>query len=280
VRTITGRPELRAEDGPLFVVVGVFDGLHLGHAYLLDHLVREARARAARPTVVTFDAHPDAVLLGHAPPLLMDPAERLDRLEGAGVDIVIVEHFDDALRQTPYDAFVGGIADRCAIAGFLMTPDAAFGHDRAGTPTTVGDLGRREGFEVVVVPPFEVDGLPVRSTDIRSAIASGDLASAARLLGRPVAVVGTAIPAVGGARVEFELPVALPPAGVYPVRVEASGTSVSARASLDNGRVELDRDLLGRVRIEFGASADLAGSDGVQTRVPDDRDAGERERGE
>jgi riboflavin kinase/FMN adenylyltransferase len=212
VRTITGRPELRAEDGPLFVVVGVFDGLHLGHAYLLDHLVREARARAARPTVVTFDAHPDAVLLGHAPPLLMDPAERLERLEGAGVDVVIVEHFDDALRQTPYDAFVGGIADRCAIAGFLMTPDAAFGHDRAGTPTTVGDLGRREGFEVVVVPPFGLDGREVRSSDIRAAIASGDLTTAERLLGRPYAVVGDIDDA---GRMTFAMPVALPPPGAY-----------------------------------------------------------------
>src|SRR6476469_6176603 len=78
VRTVTGRPALRPEDGPLFVVVGVFDGLHLGHAYLIDKLVREARARSARPTVVTFDAHPDAVLLAHAPPLLMDAAERLE----------------------------------------------------------------------------------------------------------------------------------------------------------------------------------------------------------
>ena len=212
MRTIAGRPELRAEDGPLFVVVGVFDGLHLGHAYLLDHLVREARARAARPTVVTFDAHPDAVLLGHAPPLLMDPAERLDRLAGAGVDVVIVEHFDDALRQTPYDAFVGGIADRCAIAGFLMTPDAAFGHDRAGTPTTVGDLGRREGFEVVVVPPFGLDGREVRSSDIRAAIASGDLTTAERLLGRAYAVVGDIDDA---GRMTFAMPVALPPPGAY-----------------------------------------------------------------
>lgn len=212
MRTVTGRPALRAEDGPLFVVVGVFDGLHLGHAYLLAQLVREARDRAARPTVVTFDAHPDAVLLGHAPPLLMDPAERLERLEDAGVDVVIVEHFDDAMRQTPYDAFVGGITDRCAIAGFLMTPDAAFGHDRAGTATTVGELGRREGFEVVVVPPFALDGREVRSSDIRAAITAGDLATAERLLGRPYAVVG----AIDGAgQMTFAMPVALPPPGAY-----------------------------------------------------------------
>ena len=232
MRTVTGRPGLRAEDGPLFVVVGVFDGLHLGHAYLLDHLVREARARAARPTVVTFDAHPDAVLLGHAPPLLMDPAERLERLEDAGVEVVVVEHFDDALRQTPYDAFVGGITDRCAIAGFLMTPDAAFGHDRAGTATTVGELGRREGFEVVVVPPFALDGREVRSSDIRAAIAAGDLATAARLLGRPYGVRGT----VHDGALRFAMPVALPPAGAYAARIGG----VAGRVEVVEGLVRAD----------------------------------------
>ena len=212
MRTVIGRPELVGEDGPLFAVVGVFDGLHLGHAYLLEHLVAEARARTARPTVITFDAHPDAVLLGHAPPLLMDPAERLERLDAAGVGVVVVEHFDDGLRRTPYGAFIAGISSRCRLAGLVMTPDAAFGHDRGGTPTTVAELGRREGFEVVVVPPFALDGREVRSSDIRAAIASGDLATAGRLLGRPYAIVGDVDDA---GRMSFAMPVALPPPGAF-----------------------------------------------------------------
>jgi riboflavin kinase/FMN adenylyltransferase len=246
VRTITGRSELRPEDGPLYVVVGVFDGLHLGHAYLLEHLVREARARRARPTVVTFDAHPDAILLGHAPPLLMDPAERLERLADSGVEVVIVEHFDEALRQTPYDAFVAGITDRCAIAGFLMTPDAAFGHDRAGTPTTVTELGRRDGFEVVVVPPFALDGREVRSSDIRAAIATGDLATAGRLLGRPYAVVGDVD---DGGRMSFPMPVALPPNGRYEVIVSGDGL---AELAIEDGTIRLARaSAAARSRVEF-----------------------------
>ncbi|MEA2549024.1 MAG: riboflavin kinase / adenylyltransferase [Chloroflexota bacterium] len=218
MKTVVGRAQLDPEDGPLLVVVGVFDGLHLGHAYLLEHLVREAGARGARPTVITFDAHPDAILLGHAPPLLMDPAERLERLAAAGVELVVVEHFDDALRQTPYDAFVAGITDRCNLVGIVMTPDAAFGHDRAGTPLTVGELGARTGFVVIVVPPFALDGREVRSSDIRAAIAAGDLAAAERLLGRPYAVTGD-VDAAG--RVTFTMPVALPPPGTY--RATVSG---------------------------------------------------------
>jgi riboflavin kinase/FMN adenylyltransferase len=226
VRTVHGRAALAPDVGPIVAVVGVFDGLHRGHAWLLEHLVQAARERSARPAVITFDAHPDAVLLGHAPPLLMDPDERLDRLAAAGVELVVVEHFDETLRQTPYDAFIHGITSRCVLAGIVMTPDAAFGHDRAGTPATVAALGARDGFEIILVPPFELDGREVRSSDIRSAIAAGDLALAERLLGRPYAILGDVD---GDGRMTFAMPVALPPAGHHAVAGPAG------RADLDVG---------------------------------------------
>ena len=209
--------------GRLFVVVGVFDGLHRGHQYLLEHLVREAERRSARPTVLTFDHHPDEVLMGTAPPLLLDPGERLERLEGAGVVVTVVQPFDEALRQTPYDAFVERIRVRVPLSGFLMTPDAAFGFERRGTPATLADLGARDGFEVVVVQPFTLDGQEVRSSAIREAIVGGDLATAARLLGRPVTITGSIGGAVDGrAPLDFSLPVALPPDGDYAVTVDGA----------------------------------------------------------
>jgi hypothetical protein len=72
-----------------------------GHAYLSSTFRAEASRRGARPAVITFDHHPDEILTGAAPPLLLDPEERLDRLEQAGVDVTIVEVFDVALRMTP-----------------------------------------------------------------------------------------------------------------------------------------------------------------------------------
>ena len=221
---------LRPDHGRLFVVVGVFDGLHRGHRYLLRHLRREALRRGARPAVITFDAHPDEVIVGAAPPLLCDPDERLARLAAAGVGVTVVQHFDDALRATTYEAFVTAIRSRVDLAGFLMTPDAAFGHQRRGTPETLAELGREVGFEVVVVPPYELDERPVRSGTIRVDIAAGDLNGARRLLGRTVAAVGEVIgPQVGsgdpaasldGIRLRFPIPVALPPEGGYRVTVE------------------------------------------------------------
>jgi riboflavin kinase/FMN adenylyltransferase len=237
---VPGIEALRPEHGPAFVVVGVFDGLHLGHRYLLEHLASEADRRGARPVVVTFDHHPDEILTGSAPPLLLDPQERLERLAAAGVSVTVVQHFDAALRETPYDVFVERIRERVDLVGFLMTPDAAFGFERRGTPEALAALGERDGFDVVVVPTFSLDGHEIRSSTIRDAVVSGDLATAARLLGRPVTLTGSIGRAIDGrARLDFPLPVALPPDGDY-------------RAAVDGGPLQLrivggDAYLLGEI---------------------------------
>ena len=228
---VDGVEGLKAGHGRLFVVIGVFDGLHRGHAYLLDHLTREAARRDARPAVITFDHHPDEVIRGSAPPLLLHPAERLDLLAAASVAVTVVQHFDEAVRRTPYDGFVGAISSRVDLAGFLMTPDAAFGFERRGTPEALAELGRRDGFDVVVVPPFTLDGRPVRSSDIRSAIGAGDLATASELLGREISVTGAARSDDGGTALEFDMPMALPPVGAY--RASTNGRTVELEIGED-----------------------------------------------
>jgi riboflavin kinase/FMN adenylyltransferase len=227
---VEGTATLDRSLGRVYAVVGVFDGLHLGHEYLLGELRRVAAEHDARPMVITFDHHPDEILKGAAPPLLCDPQERLDRLAAAGVAVTVIETFDRALRETPYDAWVGGIVGRVELAGFLMTPESAFGYNRGGTPETVAGLGNTLGYDVVVVPQFTLDGEPVRSSDIRSAIAAGDLATAQRLLGRRVSLVGT----VERARREvtelgFPMPVALPAEGRFEAAVRTQAGAVRHR---------------------------------------------------
>ena len=231
---VPGIEALTADLGRLYLAVGVFDGLHRGHLYLLRELTRAARRAGARPAVVTFDAHPEELIEGLAPPLLCDPDERLVRLQAAGVEVTVVQHFDHALRVTPYDAFVAAIRERVEVAGFVMTPDAAFGYERGGTPETLTALGEREGFAVTVVSSFLSDGEQVRSSEIRRRIAAGDLAGARSLLGREHGFTGllaagdVAAGAVVGdgpadtddsgpltVPLTFELPVALPPTGRY-----------------------------------------------------------------
>jgi riboflavin kinase/FMN adenylyltransferase len=259
---VHGIDALEPSLGRLFVVVGVFDGLHRGHAYLLEELRTAAERHGARPAVITFDHHPDEILTGSAPPLLCDPDERLERLAAAGIAVTVVQTFDVALRETPFDAFVRRIADRVELAGFLMTPESAFGYQRAGTPETVAALGHELGYEVVVVPPFTLDGEAISSSSIRAAIAAGDLATAERLLGRPYGVVGRGSRASRDPVLTFETPVALPPSGWYAVQIddldEGTGHGPDHVRVLDATSVRLTGIWLGgpRWRVTFSSKVD------------------------
>lgn len=259
---VAGVDALTPEHGPLFAAVGVFDGIHQGHRWLLDALRTNAERLAAKPAVITFDSHPDEILVGAAPPLLLDPLDRTRLLRDAGVSVVVVQPFDAALRATSYDAFVKRITDRTRLAGLLMTPETAFGHERRGTPAALAELGAtsQPPFEVVVVPPFVVDGRPVSSTDIRRQVAAGDLPGAAAALGRPYAVAGAPTApgeTTGVVSVRFDLPVALPPAGEYGVSVvdaDVPGHATRTTATVRDGQVDLAPALLPpaeRLRIVF-----------------------------
>jgi len=136
------------------------------------------------------------------------------------------------MRRTPYDAFVERIRARTRLAGLLMTPDAAFGFERRGTPGALAELGARDDFDVVIVPPFELDGRSVRSSDVRAAIAAGDLGAARELMGRPLVLRGTAHDGV----LAFAQPMALPPDGTYPCEVDGQ----PARLALVGGRARVD----------------------------------------
>ncbi len=161
--------------------------------------------------------------------------------------------------MTEFDAFVGRLRDRVDLAGFLMTPDAAFGHERRGTPTTLAELGGRLGFDVEVVPPFRLDGRPVRSAAIREEIAAGRLDVARRSLGRSVAVTGGRTDDV----VDFAIPVALPPDGRYDAKIEPAWTALGRVAEPRNARVSVEGGAIrlsplaaartgARVRVTFG----------------------------
>jgi tRNA pseudouridine55 synthase len=218
--TVPGVEALRPDMGRLYVAVGVFDGLHRGHQHLLRELRHAADRAGARPAVITFDAHPEEVVLGLAPALLCDPDERLVRLAAAGTEVTVIQHFDHALRVTGYREFVERIRAGVDLAGFAMTADAAFGHNREGTPEALSELGRELGFEVTLVRSLLLEGEQVRSSEIRGRITAGQLAGARHLLGRPLAVTGQADAAgsvEGSTLIRFDVPVVLPPAGRYAV---------------------------------------------------------------
>ncbi len=164
--------------------VGVFDGVHRGHAEVLAHLVALADEVHAAAVVITFDPHPQAVITGQAPEPLCDRSEQLALLEAAGAEVIVVQRFDEAFRAQTAEEFLDRLARGRDLSGLVMSHESAFGRDRQGTVATVQRLASRDGWRLVEVETLEIDGAPVSSSRIRAALTAGDLATAERLLGR------------------------------------------------------------------------------------------------
>ena len=222
------------------VAVGVFDGVHLGHQRLLHQLLEMSSSLQGVPTVLTFANHPDEVLRGHAPPLLVSVPHRLRLLRRAGVQRLVLLTFDTRLQNMEPREFAERVLCRSLRArGLLLGYDSAIGKDRAGTPQCFRELGSESGFEVHTGAPFEVDGQPVSSTEIRAAIARGDLALAHRYLGRFPGALGTVVHGASRGR-QLGFPTAnlvphaavMPPGGVYAVEAIVDGAVFPAVANL------------------------------------------------
>lgn len=224
------------------VTVGTFDGVHRGHQAVLAEIVERAQRRGTESVVVTFDPHPLAVVNpAAAPRLLTLPAERQRLLVSSGVDRVVTLPFTPELARLGPEEFVRDVLRlQVGMDELVLGHDHAFGRGRAGGVDVVRRIGAADGFRVDVVDAVREDGQPISSTLIRAAVAHGDLALAARWLGRPHAALGQVTRGAGRGRTigvpTINLPVPdgrklLPPDGVYAVWVTVEG-----RGTGDEGR--------------------------------------------
>ncbi len=212
------------------VTVGVFDGLHLGHAAILQRLRGAAREHRLPAVCVTFWPHPRAVLRGEAPLHILSLEHRLDLLAQQGVDDAVVIDFSSQFAAVEPEAFVEELlVRRLGCRELVIGHDTAVGRARRGDAEFLAQAGRHYDFRVVAVGGVVVNGEVVSSTAVRQAIGEGDLHHARRLLGRPVSLLGTVVQGDGrGATLGFptaNLEVtseAFPPLGVYAVRARCS----------------------------------------------------------
>lgn len=213
------------------VTVGSFDGVHRGHAAVLREIAARARAAGRASVLVTFEPHPMEVVNPAAAPLLLTtPVERREILAQSELDYAVILRFDERLRTMAPERFVRTVlCERLAVRELVIGEDHGFGRGRAGDVAMLRALGGECGFAVDVVPPVkdEPAGI-VSSSRIRTAIAHGDLALAARMLGRPFSLTAVVVPgakrgrSIGVPTINLPVPPrkALPPDGVYAVWVE------------------------------------------------------------
>ena len=177
---------------PQAVTIGVFDGVHRGHHYLIQRTVETAARLGAEVTLVTFWPPPLVVLQPDIPPnVLMLPGEKEAVLAQLGtIAHVIVLPFTPELAQWSPDAFMASLQQHMPIAALVEGDDFTLGHKRAGTVEWLHAYGRTHDIVIERVARRETAGQPISSTRIRQMVTDGDVADAAALLGRPYFLQG------------------------------------------------------------------------------------------
>jgi riboflavin kinase/FMN adenylyltransferase len=258
------------------LVIGNFDGVHLGHQSVLREAVGEARARGLAACVLTFDPHPAAVVGGAAPPMLTTLERRAELMGELGVERVYVRDFDAAFAAWQAERFAEELVARVLRARVVVVgQNFRFGAKRSGDLALLRTLGARLGFDVRVHAIARDAQGPFSSSRARDALASGDLDEVGRVLGRPHAITGVVVRGdQRGRTLNFptanldQVPEMVPAHGVYAVRVErldaatseyrplAGGvTNIGVRPSVDAGglRQTIETYLLGFSGDLYGA---------------------------
>lgn len=177
---------------PCAVTIGNFDGVHLGHRTMLQRLVDVARQRGLVPCAVTFEPHPREFFApDKAPARLSSLREKLQMLRDCGIEHVHICAFNHAFSQLAATDFIDQILlDGLHAQYILIGDDFRFGAKRAGDFALLQNHGAQHGMAVAAMDSVTLDSLRISSTAVRTALADGDLALAARLLGRPYSISG------------------------------------------------------------------------------------------
>jgi riboflavin kinase/FMN adenylyltransferase len=227
--------------GPLRLAIGVFDGVHVGHRMVVRAVAAHAASSGGTAIAATFDPLPIEVLAPGAPPsALTDIDERCALLLRAGAHGVVVFRFTREFAALTSQEFASRLAAAGEVRTVCVGEDFQFGRDRDGDVRALVELGAKLGFAVDIAPPVVRGGSIVSSTRIRNALVAGDVAEAARLLGRNYAVNGVVEHgdkrgrALGFPTVNLRVPSnrLLPRDGIYAVWARIGGDRVAAAASL------------------------------------------------
>ena len=256
------------------LALGNFDGLHRGHAKIIDRVRRRAGERGGTPAAMTFDPHPPRVVRpDKAPPLLMTTEQRLEALGRAGMQGVAVVRFTHEMSQWDPEMFVKTVlVDWLRVVEVWVGANFLFGHDRAGNFTVLRALGSRYGFRAEKIDPVRYKDFVVSSTRIRRLLAEGRVDEAGALLGHYYFIDGTVVHGAARGR-EIGFPTAnldtpnelLPPLGVYATTAAVNGiehpsvTNIGMRPTFgDVDRVQVETHLLDASRDLYGARVRLS----------------------
>lgn len=183
--------------GRSVVTIGVYDGVHRGHQQIIGHVAKRARDLGISSVVVTFDPHPSEVVRpGSHPAVLTTPHRKAELIEGLGIDVLCVIPFTLEFSRLTAETFVHDVLVQHLHASLVVVGENfRFGHGAAGDVERLARLGRTFGFTVEAAPLVSTPpgSAVVSSTYIRACVDAGDVAEAARALGRPHRLEGVVV---------------------------------------------------------------------------------------
>ena len=270
METLRSIPELSHLPGPLFLAIGVFDGVHLGHQAVISTSAEHARVSNGTPVVVTFDPHPEKILRPEkAPHLLTATPHKIALIRTLGVRHLLIITFDRQFAATEPEDFVQWLVQHSKpLREICVGHEWSFGKNRRGNLELLTKLGAKFDFNVVGFPPVTVNGEIVSSTTIRRAVETGDFKKAAAMLGREYTILGTVVHGDDlGKKIGF--PTAnlsahseqFPPNGVYFAEVILEGerlpgvVNLGLRPTMSSGKsdrvleihlLDFERDIYGK----------------------------------
>ncbi len=259
------------------IALGFFDGVHLGHGALLRRVAEEAEHRGVIPAAVTFDTHPERLIVGAPMPLISSPLDRAELMRRYyGIREIIVARFDERMMRMPWEDFVVNFLVKENGAVHLVAGhDFHFGYKGEGNPTLLQAKCAELGIGCDIIPKVEIQGITVSSTYIRGLLSQGEIERANYFLGHPHTLTDTVrhgkklgstlgFPTVN---LRFAPGVLVPAKGVYATKAflengdcRLAVTNVGTRPTVDDhGEVnvegfllDFDGDLYGQtLRMEF-----------------------------
>jgi len=228
MKTVFGLKNLKKSLKKGVVTIGVFDGVHKGHALIIKKLVKYARRAKGEAVVLTFDPHPwHALHPKGRPPRIMSLAHKLRIFDELGADACVVIKFDRRFSRFTPERFIKKIlVDKLNVSRVIVGENFIFGKGGRGTLAVLRRFGKRYHFAVEDISPLKRNGRIISSSRIRGLISRGQLSLAQSLLGRPVSILGTVAYGYGRGRI-IGFPTAnidphhevIPPAGVYSAKI-------------------------------------------------------------
>lgn len=243
------------------MALGFFDGVHIGHAALLDKTKQRAAEIDAMPSVLTFDVHPDTLVFNAEVPLINSAIGRKDIINRCfGIDNVVFIHFNQKVMRMDWREFIDELINELDIAWLVVGHDFCFGYKGLGTAPRLKEYCVEKGVGCDIIEPVCRDGIVVSSTEVRKLIQNGEIEKANEYLGHPHMLSDTVRSGyhlgtkMGTPTINMKIPegVIIPRHGVYAAKVilddgseHISVTNVGVRPTVsDAGAVSVESFIL------------------------------------